>query len=208
MQTLRVAALAIVLGLGPGIAHAEAMDEPRSGLHLDVPGACQVKPAGDAACAGFEASAHQAERFAVVLHDGGLLSYSIAMFADPEPGADEERAQRVVKSLGAMESSVVSYNGQSFLRAELHPANGAALCFVTVDDRPEVAIIMFASDPTQADAMRTHADEAMHTIHRTGPLAHRSPRRLKAFLWAVLIPLLLLGRFLRRHFARRRRPRS
>ena len=209
MQTLRPFALGFVLALValvPSRARAEGplvMEEPRSGLHLEVPGGCAVKPAGDAACASFAASAHQAERFAVVVHDGALLSYSVAMFADPEPGTGEERAQKVVKSLGDAETSIVTYGGQPFLRAELHPSNGAAVCFVTIDDRPEVGIVMFASEPALADAMRLHADEVMRSSHRPGPPVR--PRRVKTLLWGLAIPLLLLARLARRHLLR---PRS
>ena len=168
-----VAVLVMLLGTGLD-ARADgalAMDEAKSGLHLDVEGACQVRPAdgGGAACQSFAASADKSDVFAVVLGPNGLLSYSVAIFAEREPGSGEERARRVSKSMGesvAASPAPVTFGGQPFLRTRLEMANGAALCFITADDRPEVAVIMFAADREALGAIEPKAEAAMRTLRR------------------------------------------
>ena len=150
-----------------------AMDEPKSGLHLEVEGACQVRPAdgGGAACQSFAASADKSDVFAVVLNDAGLFAYSIAMFAEREPGTGEERARRVSKSMGESVAAVptsVTFGGQAFLRTRLEMANGAALCFITADDRAEVAVIMFAADREALASVEPKAEAALRTLRRAG----------------------------------------
>ena len=154
-----------------------AMEEPRSGLHLDVEGACQVRPVdgGGAACQSFAASADKSDVFAVVLNDAGLFAYSIAIFAETEPGKGDERARRVSKSLGASVAASpapVTFGGQAFLSARLEMKSGAAICFITADDRPEVAVIMFASDRAAIVEVEPKAVAAMRTLRRaSGALA-------------------------------------
>jgi hypothetical protein len=172
---LALALLLAVLGLAaPARADGSlAMDEPKSGLHLDVEGACQVRPAdgGGAACQSYAASADKSDVFAVVLNDAGLFGYSVAMFAEREPGAGEERARRVSKSMGESVAAVpspVTFGGQAFLRTRLEMANGAAICFITADDRAEVAVIMFATDRDALSSVEPKAEAAMRTLRRAG----------------------------------------
>ena len=187
-----------------GTARAEAplvMDEPISGLHLAVEGACQVRPAdgGSAACRGFAASADKSERFAVVLGPSGLLIYSVAMFAERERGVGEARARLVAAKMGDSvvgTPAAVTYGEQAFLRAELRLTGGAALCFITADDSAEVAVIMFASAPESLSAMAPAADAAMHTIHRTkkadaapAPTLSRTSQALLSALLVILFGL-------------------
>lgn len=154
-----------------------AMEEPKSGLHLDVEGACQVRPAdgGGAACQSFAASADKSDAFAVVLNDAGLFAYSVAVFAEREPGTGEERARRVSKSMGESVTAAptaVTFGGQPFLRTRLAMTSGAAICFVTADERPEVAVIMFATDREALAAVEAKAESAMRTVRRAAaPLA-------------------------------------
>jgi len=174
--------LLFVVGRAPS-ARADpplAMEEPRSGLHLDVDGACQVRPAdgGGAACQSFAASADKSDVFAVVLNDAGLLAYSIAIFAEREPGNGEDRARRVSKSLGesvAASPAPVTFGGQTFLSTRLEMTGGAALCFITADDRPEVVVIMFASDRDAIAAVEPKAEAAMRTLRRAGGALAVSP---------------------------------
>lgn len=168
-----MAALLLWLGNGsPARAAAPlAMDEAKSGIHLEVEDACQVRPAdgGGAACQSFAASADKSDAFAVVLGPDGLLSYSIAIFAEREPGSGEERARRVSKSMGesvAAAPAPVTFGGQPFLRTRLAMETGGAICFITADDRPEVAVIMFAGDREALAAVEPRADAAMRTLRR------------------------------------------
>jgi hypothetical protein len=159
-----VVRLVLMLGAIGSRARADgalAIDEAKSGLHLDVEGACQVRPAdgGGAACESFAASAHKSDVFAVVLGPNGLLSYSVAIFADREPGSGEERA----------------FGGQRFLRARLEMANGAALCFITADQRAEVAVIMFAADREALATVELKAEAAMRTVRRASRESTSSP---------------------------------
>jgi hypothetical protein len=217
-------ALFLMLGL-TGLAKADAplvMDEPKSGLRLEVEGACQVRPAdgGGAACRDFAASADKSERFAVVLGPNGLLFYSVAMFADPEPGGGMTRARAVAAKMGEAvvgTPNEVLHGGQRFLRAQLRTSNGAALCFITADEREEIAIIMFAGDPESFSAMEAKADAAMGTIRRTAkpaasaqtppidgaPMSRTSQALLSVFL--VLVFGLPVVGFIRRAIRNARR---
>jgi hypothetical protein len=197
-----VTVVAIVLGTA---AHARAdaplsMDEPKSGLHLEVDGGCQVRPedGGGAACQGFAASAHKSELFAVVLRPTGLLFYTVAVFAEREQGLGLPRARRVSTSLGDSvvgTPTEVSYGGQRFLRTQLRTSHGAAICFITADESAEVAIVMFATDPESLSAMEPQAEAAMRTFRRTAkatpaavsstPMSCGSQALLSAFLFVV-----------------------
>ena len=170
--------VAVLLGVGraraevPSAAAPLAMDEPKSGLHLEVAEGCQVRPedGGGAACRDFAASAHKSEAFAVVLGTNGLFFYSVAIFTEVELGVGEARARRVSASIGETVTGTpepVTYGEQRFLRSRLLTATGAAICFITVDDRPEVSIIMFASEPESLAGMEPKAEAAMRTLRRT-----------------------------------------
>ena len=188
MRFLAVSVILLGMVLGAsGRARADAgpaaplaLDEPRSGLHLEIEGACQVRPAdgGGAACQSYAASAHKSDVFAVVLDDRGLFVYSIAIFAERELGSGETRARLVSSKLGDAVSgapTTVSYGGERFVRAQLRMPNGAAVCFITADDRPEVAIVMFATDRTLVDAINPKLEAAMRTLRRTAPPAPAAP---------------------------------
>ncbi len=215
-------ALVLVVLLVIGLARSAradgplVMDEPKSGFRLDVEGGCQVRPAdgGGAACQSFAASAHKSDVFAVVLDDAGLFAYSIAVFAEREPGSGEERARRVSKSMGESVTASptrVTLGGQPFLRTHLAMTNGAAICFITADQRPEVAVIMFASDREALAVMEPKADAAMRTVRRTGapvvpwsadgtappkPMSRTAQMLITAFM--VLVFGLPVVRFLQR----------
>ncbi|MDB4945177.1 MAG: hypothetical protein JWP97_4711 [Labilithrix sp.] len=175
VRVLVLAPLLLALRASPACAAPLAIDEPRSGIHLEVEGACLVKPAprgeAGAACASFAASAHQSERFAVVLGPDGLLSYSVAVFAEREAGRGEERARRVATALGSAvvgEPEAVTAGGTRFVRAELQTVGGAALAYVSVDGRPEVALVLFASEPGRRALMLAGAEQAMGTVRWAG----------------------------------------
>lgn len=177
-----VIVVATVLGLVVPTRHARAdaraagaglaMDELGSGVHLEVEGACQVRPAdgGGAECRSFAASADKSDVFAVVLGPNGLLFYSVAIFAARELGVGEARARLVSAKMGESVAGApiaVSYGEQAFLRTELKMTEGAAVCFITVDDTPEVAVVMFATALDSFSAMVPKADAAMRTFRRT-----------------------------------------
>lgn len=225
----RVIAMAIVLGV-VGTARADAssggaplaMDEPRSGLHLEVEGACQVRPAdgGGAACQSFAASADKSELFAVVLGPKGLLFYSVAVFAEHEQGVGETRARAVSTKMGDSvvgTPTAVTYGEQPFLRTQLRTTNGAAICFITADDSPEVAVIMFATEPESLSAMEPKAEAAMRTLRRAkklsaapppAPMSRTSQALLSAFLLVIFgLPVFrFIGRAVRN--ARRKKGSS
>jgi hypothetical protein len=194
-----VIALDLLAGL-KGSARADAplsMDEPTSGLHLEIEGGCQVRPAdgGGAACRDFAASADESERFAVVLGPKGLLLYSVAMFAEREQGVGVSRARLVSTKMGEAvvgTPAEVTYGGQRFLRTQLRTSNGAAICFITADESAEIAIIMFASDPEAFAAMEPRAETAMRTLRRStrqvaaaSPMSCGSEALLSMFLFVV-----------------------
>jgi hypothetical protein len=208
-------AVALVVGLA-GSARADAtpplaMDEPKSGLHLSVEGGCQVRPAdgGGAACQEYAASADKSDVFAVVLGPKGLFFYSVAIFAERELGGGVERARRVSTAMGGSvfgTPSEVTYGEQQFLRTQLRMSNGAAICFISADDRSEVAVIMFATDTESLAAMEPKAEAAMRSLRRapkppdapapTAPMSCGSRALITTFL-VLLFGLPVVG-FIRR----------
>jgi hypothetical protein len=169
-----------------------SLDEPKSGIHLDVEGACLARPldagtAGAATCPELAAGAVASDVMAVVAGDGGSPRYVVQIVTEaPRLGTGEERARRVAAELGdavVEPPTAVSFGEQHFLRVRLGPKKGPGVCFVTADDRSEVATVVFLAidDGGDADAaVEKKADVAMATLQRSAPEAIRhdgSPSR-------------------------------
>ncbi|MEA2750736.1 MAG: hypothetical protein QOI41_4879 [Myxococcales bacterium] len=224
MTCLRGSALVLVIALGMllngAVARADAatpsllvLDEPKSGIHIELPGAClaHVKNAamGRPTCPD-RAPAGESEALAVVGGDGGGdgkgAHYSVDIVVD-EIALDtgEDRAKRMTKELSeAMVEppTIVTFADQRFVRARLRWTNGGGVCFVTADDRKEAAAVIFLSlDAESAADVERNADAAMATLRRAPVKGEPSPRASKSggsdavFIAFGVLALALLGLF-------------
>ena len=221
MTCLRGCVFALVLVFGTlvngAVARADAgtprvlvLDEPKSGVHIELPGACLAR-AKDAAmgtptCPD-RAVPGDTEALAVVGGDGEAegkgAHYSVDIVVEEIAfGSGEDRARRVAKELSealAEPPTVVTFGEQRFVRARLRWTNGGGVCFVTADERKEVAGIIFLSlDAESVAQVEKHADVAMATLRRApvkeAPSASKGSDGAIFFVLGVLA-LALLGLF-------------
>jgi hypothetical protein len=192
-----------------GLPGTLSLDEPKSGLHLEIEGACLVRPLdagqpGAATCPELIEGALDSAAVAIVVGDGGSARYSVTIVTDPlESGTGEERARRVAqKSAGDLVEppTVVTFADQRFVRGRLRGKESGGVCFVTADDRPEVAAIVFLAfdtDPAAVADVERKADLAMATLQRA-PLekaAHGAAPSRGGDTLLVVFVLVVVGLF-------------
>jgi hypothetical protein len=176
----------LVLGLGvvarSGPARADggtpsrlAIDEPKSGLHLDVEGACLARirdaEAGTVTCPEL-AVRGDSEAFAVVTGDGSAEGprYAVEILVETKLGTGEDRARRAAMEMDEAlvePPIVVTYGDQRFVRAHFRAEDTRGLAFLAVDERPELATILFVSvDADPAGEVEKRAEAVMTTVRR------------------------------------------
>lgn len=222
-STLRVAR--------PGSGPRVAIDEARSKLRLEVDATCQpiASDEGTAGAVGMKCLVlerpHGGVPETVVLL---AEAYSVEIVVRDEPGSGEERAQRVGRELCGPskpgDAPLVSFAERRFVR--MPSLDGRALCFVTSDERPETATVLFRAldnallhslHPELEVDLAEEADAVMQTLRAPGapspkvtpptPLrAAPSIGKLYVFILVVIgiAGLFVLGLFV----AHRRKPRA
>lgn len=124
-----------------------AIDEPKSGLHLEVDATCQRSETDGAL--GATCSVVQVEEEPGSLHGAAFImggGYSVDIVPQEHGTSPHLRASELCGALPSESPAVVTFGDRQFVRVRSPAAD--QLCFVTADEKPEITAILFrALDP-------------------------------------------------------------
>lgn len=214
-----VSVLALLIGVLAGAADARAdgglsvarphdaarlaLDEPGSGLHLEVDGSCtrrEIDRGMGASCPvlRYESEPGRLEGAAFVMGD----AYSVDLVSQ-ERGTRpaNEVANELCGAAASEPTTVVTFADRRFVRARL-PAGGQ-ICFVTAEERPDVAAVLFReldpgmlpiTHPEFSLVLEREADAVMGTLRRATatPASASAPAPVRARVDSSSNPIVVV----------------